>query len=157
MMHALWWDHWSNIQHDDIDVWKARILTLLASRLGHDAVKTSNLSLKMEALPGLLLTERGLFSLLHLCWFWRLYRSHPHETLRKSPEGLLKYSPLTNVVADDKCKYMEELAESIVFHLPPAVCQQWWSFKLEYDKLWAQEVGRRHDYDATDALDEEIG
>jgi hypothetical protein len=85
MRHALWHHYWANITHDDVDLWRARILVLVAMRCGFDpAVKRKFQAAELRALP---LTERSLYALLYMALFAPLFQSHLQSDVED--DGLL--------------------------------------------------------------------
>jgi hypothetical protein len=178
MRHSLWHNVWANITHDDADVWRARILALVALILGHDASCRDEIRpMDLRALP---VDERNLFSLLFMAENYPYFLSHSNEAIVK--QGLLRFNPRQSVLAswtiwkktlksmplspDFKANMlgearnsMQALAKQLITRLPPACKGRWEVFREEWVVRFALEADMRETYwlhEELDAAAEEV-
>lgn len=169
MRHSLWHGVWANITHDDVDIWKARILAMILLILGHDASNRKDIlhPANLRALP---LDEQNLFSLLFMAENYPYFLSHSSEEVTKN--GLFKFSPYHSMLLtlgsgkstrkpakprpqllDHRANMLGEARESmrglamqLIARLPPAALERWEAFRKAWVYRFAEEAQTRQMY-----------
>ena len=162
MRHSLWHGVWANITHDDVDIWKARILAMILLILGHDASNRKD-PLHPADLRALPLDEHNLFSLLFMAENYAYFLSHSSEEVTKN--GLFNFNPSHSVqsmrkpvklrprrldhqvnMLGEARESMRGLAMQLIVRLPPAALERWEAFRKSWVYRFVEEAQTRQTY-----------